>query len=90
MGVNWSSLPSLLRLGQLSGTSWSLPSPNAPVGLKVRVTLWPGWMVPGSSAALKPRRTYLTHMGHDLEHEATNRSLPPGVELAYDGLRFEF
>ncbi len=39
---------------------------------------------------LKPRRAYLTHMSHELEHEATNRRLPPGVELAYDGLSFEF
>jgi phosphoribosyl 1,2-cyclic phosphate phosphodiesterase len=41
-------------------------------------------------ARLKPKRAYLTHMTHELEHEATNRSLPPGVELAYDGLSFEF
>jgi phosphoribosyl 1,2-cyclic phosphate phosphodiesterase len=41
-------------------------------------------------ARLKPQRAYLTHMSHDLEHEATNRRLPPGVELAYDGLSFEF
>jgi phosphoribosyl 1,2-cyclic phosphate phosphodiesterase len=33
------------------------------------------------------RRTLFTHMSHDLEHEATNASLPPGMELAYDGLR---
>jgi phosphoribosyl 1,2-cyclic phosphate phosphodiesterase len=39
---------------------------------------------------LKPEMTYLTHMSHDLEHEETNRSLPKGVELAYDGLRFDF
>lgn len=39
---------------------------------------------------LKPMRAYLTHMNHELEHEATNRRLPPNVELAYDGLRFEF
>jgi phosphoribosyl 1,2-cyclic phosphate phosphodiesterase len=39
---------------------------------------------------LKPARAYLTHMSHELEHEATNRRLPPNVELAYDGLRFEF
>jgi phosphoribosyl 1,2-cyclic phosphate phosphodiesterase len=39
---------------------------------------------------LKPERAYLTHMSHDLEHEATNRSLPSGVELAYDGLEFSF
>jgi len=36
---------------------------------------------------LKPRRTLFTHMSHDLEHEATNRALPEGMELAYDGLR---
>jgi phosphoribosyl 1,2-cyclic phosphate phosphodiesterase len=35
---------------------------------------------------LHPRRTLFTHMSHDLEHEATNAALPPGVELAYDGL----
>jgi phosphoribosyl 1,2-cyclic phosphate phosphodiesterase len=35
---------------------------------------------------LQPRRTLLTHMSHKLEHEATNAVLPPGVELAYDGL----
>jgi phosphoribosyl 1,2-cyclic phosphate phosphodiesterase len=39
---------------------------------------------------VKPKRAYLTHMSHDVEHEATNRMLPPGVELAYDGLQFEF
>lgn len=35
---------------------------------------------------LRPRRTLFTHISHDLEHEATNAELPPGVELAYDGL----
>ncbi len=39
---------------------------------------------------LRPERAYLTHMGHELEHEATNRRLPRGVELAYDGLRLDF
>jgi phosphoribosyl 1,2-cyclic phosphate phosphodiesterase len=39
---------------------------------------------------LKPARAYLTHMAHELEHEATNRMLPYGVELAYDGLSFDF
>ncbi len=37
-------------------------------------------------AELGPRRTYFTHICHDLDHAATNRRLPPGVELAYDGL----
>ena len=36
---------------------------------------------------LAPRRTYFTHLSHRLEHEATRSRLPPGMELAYDGLR---
>jgi len=38
-------------------------------------------------ADLRPKRAFLTHLCHRLEHEATTRRLPPGVELAYDGLR---
>lgn len=37
-------------------------------------------------ARLKPRRALTTHMTHDLGHAATSSRLPPGVELAYDGL----
>ena len=33
------------------------------------------------------RRTLFTHVCHDLEHSATNAALPPGMELAYDGLQ---
>lgn len=36
---------------------------------------------------LRPKRTYFTHIAHELEHEQVNRELPAGVELAYDGLR---
>jgi phosphoribosyl 1,2-cyclic phosphate phosphodiesterase len=36
---------------------------------------------------VQARRTLFTHMSHDLEHEATNAALPPGMELAYDGMR---
>jgi len=32
------------------------------------------------------RQTWLTHIAHELGHEATNRILPPGVALAYDSL----
>ena len=35
---------------------------------------------------LQPRRAFFTHICHDLAHEETNRTLPPNVELAYDGL----
>jgi phosphoribosyl 1,2-cyclic phosphate phosphodiesterase len=37
--------------------------------------------------ALGPRQTYFTHMSHELEHEATNRALPAGMALAFDGQR---
>lgn len=32
------------------------------------------------------RRTYFTHICHDLPHAATCARLPSGIELAYDGL----
>jgi phosphoribosyl 1,2-cyclic phosphate phosphodiesterase len=35
------------------------------------------------------KRTYFTHITHSLEYEETNKSLPDGMELAYDGLEFE-
>jgi len=35
---------------------------------------------------LKPKRTYFTHVSHELDHAATNSQLPDGMELAYDGL----
>ncbi|MBX9680565.1 MAG: MBL fold metallo-hydrolase [Gemmataceae bacterium] len=39
---------------------------------------------------VKPKRTFFTHISHDLEHEEMNQTLPPGVQLAYDGLSFSF
>ena len=39
------------------------------------------------AATVGARRTYFTHMCHDLPHAATCARLPGGVELAYDGLR---
>ncbi len=36
------------------------------------------------------KKAYLTHMSHDLDHAETNKILPANVELAYDGLQFEF
>jgi phosphoribosyl 1,2-cyclic phosphate phosphodiesterase len=54
----------------------------------------PGHLSVGEALAivdrLKPGRAYFTHISHDLDHEETNRRLPPGVELAYDGLKFQF
>jgi phosphoribosyl 1,2-cyclic phosphate phosphodiesterase len=38
---------------------------------------------------IAPSRAYFTHMCHDLPHEDTCRRLPPGMQLAYDGLVVE-
>lgn len=35
------------------------------------------------------KRVFLTHICHELPHEETERSLPEGVRLAYDGLVLE-
>jgi phosphoribosyl 1,2-cyclic phosphate phosphodiesterase len=35
------------------------------------------------------RRTFFTHMAHDLGHAATCARLPEGMALAYDGLRLD-
>ena len=39
------------------------------------------------AAALRPRRTILTHIAHEISHARTSKELPAGVELAYDGMR---
>ena len=36
---------------------------------------------------LKPRRAFLTHLCHDIDHDTVSAMLPPDVALAYDGLR---
>jgi len=36
------------------------------------------------------KQTYLTHIGHELDHEITNQQLPLDVSLAYDGLEIAF
>lgn len=41
-------------------------------------------------ARAHPKQTYFTHLGHEMHYERVNPTLPKGVELAYDGLRFTF
>jgi phosphoribosyl 1,2-cyclic phosphate phosphodiesterase len=38
---------------------------------------------------IRPRQAWFTHMSHDLDHDTTNRELPPGIALLYDGMAFE-
>jgi len=41
------------------------------------------------AARIGAKRTLFTHIAHELSHAAVAAQLPPGIELAYDGLRFE-
>jgi phosphoribosyl 1,2-cyclic phosphate phosphodiesterase len=38
---------------------------------------------------LRPRRTYFTHIAHDIKHARDSALLPAGVEWAYDGLEIQ-
>lgn len=38
---------------------------------------------------LAPRQAYLVHLSHDVGHAEASALLPPGVEIAYDGLTVE-
>lgn len=40
----------------------------------------------GWARRIGARQTWLTHIAHELGHQQTNRALPAGVALAYDGL----
>lgn len=41
------------------------------------------------SRRLQPKRTIFTHISHELGYAATNATLPPGMELGFDGMRIE-
>jgi phosphoribosyl 1,2-cyclic phosphate phosphodiesterase len=41
------------------------------------------------TARIGAARTLFTHIAHEVEHAAVAATLPPGVELAYDGLSIE-
>jgi len=43
-----------------------------------------------ATARIKPAYAWFTHICHDLGHVTTNASLPPHVQLAYDGLSVDF
>ena len=36
---------------------------------------------------VKPKKTFLTHLGHDFDYKKWSKKLPRGVALAYDGLK---
>jgi len=40
-------------------------------------------------STLKPKQTYFTHIAHEIDHEETDKTLPAGINLAYDGLSID-
>ncbi len=38
---------------------------------------------------LRPRRTYLTHMSHDIDYSTAINALPTGIEPGFDGLKIK-
>lgn len=41
-------------------------------------------------AKLKPKKSYLIHLAHEVDHDTVNQELPENIELAYDGLDIPF
>ncbi|MFI5334161.1 MAG: MBL fold metallo-hydrolase [Chlamydiales bacterium] len=42
------------------------------------------------SKAVGAKKTFLTHLSHDFDHEAMREKLPPNIQLGYDGLKIPF
>ncbi len=42
------------------------------------------------SKKVRAKRTFFTHIAHDLEHDETNAKLPANIRLAHDGLEIAF
>jgi phosphoribosyl 1,2-cyclic phosphate phosphodiesterase len=40
-------------------------------------------------ARIRPKRAYLTHFSHEVDHRALKKELPYGVAPSYDGLKLE-
>lgn len=39
---------------------------------------------------IAPKKTYLTHLGHDFDYKTWQKKLPKNVHLAYDGLQIKW
>ena len=65
-----------------AGPPWSLSAlRHKPHPSHATVEQAVGW-----ARRIGARQTWLTHIAHELGHEETNRALPEGIRLAYDGL----
>ncbi len=59
------------------------PAPRHPTHFTIREAV-------DVAQTIGARMTYLIHLTHEVDHEACEKTLPPNVRLAYDGLRLEF
>ena len=64
-----------LKLLIITGLRWEPHATHFSIGQSLEV-----------AKVLRPERVLFTHICHRLEHEATTAALPPGTELAYDGM----
>jgi|TARA_B100001750_G_C15469600_1_gene579053 phosphoribosyl 1,2-cyclic phosphate phosphodiesterase len=39
---------------------------------------------------IKPERAILTHLNHEVDYDELSKSLPPGVEVGFDGMKITF
>ena len=77
-----SDIPSRALRCSRAWTTWC--SPRCATS---RIPATPRWSRRSAGrGASAHRQTWLTHIAHELGHEETNRTLPAGVALAYDGL----
>ncbi len=60
----------------LDGLQWKTHSTHFSLGEAIEV-----------ARQVQPKQTWFTHIAHAISHAQTNRELPPGMQLAYDGLR---
>jgi phosphoribosyl 1,2-cyclic phosphate phosphodiesterase len=43
-----------------------------------------------AARAIKAQRTFITHLAHQKSHVDRQKDLPPGMDVAYDGMKLEF
>ena len=48
------------------------------------------WLVYSFLKKIKPERAILTHLNHEVDYDELSKSLPPGVEVGFDGMKITF
>jgi len=43
-----------------------------------------------AALAVRAQRTFITHLAHQKSHVDRQKDLPPGIDVAYDGMKLEF